>query len=179
MAIDIIEHIIIVAGKKIDFAVGSMGVVPKFWSSRLYTVGDGSLGKHLNKQKLKTLNWKTEDRLEHMNNLHIKYLKRIGYGIAIGTSIDDYFLDRYDQDYIRALTAYYAGPYSDEMKDLVNNHVTNEYASTVYYSNVFDEKMQKNEAKFGYTWKRTDEYSHILALYIKYHPELLITTTNQ
>lgn len=159
-------------GEKIDFAVGSMGVVTKHWAHLLYTDDNKSLRKYLNKQKLKCLDWSDEDRLTYMYNLHNKYFKRIGYNIYAGVQIDRWNLNRYDGDYIKALTSYWAGPYSDELKDLIHKNITNEYPIIIYYPEEFDKKMEKNQEKFGYTWNRDATYNEMTELYVKYHPDL-------
>jgi hypothetical protein len=157
-------------GKRIEYAVGPMGVVPKHWAHLLYTDDNYKLRDYLNNKKIMCSTWKKEDSFKYMNNLHIKYLKRIGYGIYAGAQIDRWNLDRFNQDYIVALTSYWAGPYSDELKDLIERHITNDYAKTVYYSNVFNEKMYSNEIKFEYDWKFPIPYEEMLDLYNKYHP---------
>ena len=47
---------------------------------------------------------------------HIKYLKRIGYNIEIGSHILRYYLDRNDDDYRLALISYWAGMNSKQYR---------------------------------------------------------------
>ena len=84
------------AGNKIAF--GAMGIRPKYWSHLLYKV-DPNLIEYLDTKES-----------------HIKYLKRIGYNIEIGSHILRYYLDRNDDDYRLALISYWAGMNSKQYK---------------------------------------------------------------
>jgi len=159
-------------GDRIEYAVGSMGVVGKLWSHLLYTDDNAKLRDYLNKQKLKCLSWSKADQLTYMNNLHHKYLKRIGYNIYAGAQILRWNLNKFDQNYVVATTSYWAGPYSSELKALVKKNVTNDYAKKACYTNVFNTVMASNEIKFGYDWNYPTDYTNMLVAYNKYHKSL-------
>jgi soluble lytic murein transglycosylase-like protein len=81
-----------------DIAFGAMGVRPKYWSHVLYRI-DTNLIQYL----------ETEQD-------HIKYLKRIGYGIEVGSYVMRHYLDRNDNNYPLALIGYWAGMNSKEYR---------------------------------------------------------------
>ncbi len=86
-------------------ARGSMQVIPKMHNKKIYAVDGGKLGKELSRRGI----W-------NVSQMH-KYYHRISYGIEMGCMHMRWLLDRFGQDYEKALAGYVHGHNSKGFKN--------------------------------------------------------------
>jgi hypothetical protein len=98
---------------------------------------------HLKKHDVRlyyVFNKKYAKRLHEDPDFKYKMIFFIGVNIKLGTDILSEYRERFNGDYYAGLTAYWAGPGSDEFDDFKNG-ITNQYALDIMSGTNYDNKM--------------------------------------
>ena len=115
---------------------------PKYWSHLLYRVDDGKLGKYI---------------LENPEQDPNRFFLRIGYNAEMYGLTITHFLNKNDGDMGKALTSYYAGKNSTEMKSYLNGE-SNHYVDEILHGKLEHEILTKLKGKWQYYDNKYSEY---------------------
>jgi hypothetical protein len=120
-------------GVKYPIAYGIMMVHLKIWAHKLYYIKQGKLI-----QKIRTYDDMEKLIIEPENN------------IIIGTDIISYYVKKYDGDYEKGLTAYFAGGSSEEMKQLLEYDISNHYSEDIIDGDIIEREVNYRIKNIGF-----------------------------